>query len=80
MKSIVKKSGKSVAIRIPTAVMKAIALEPGEIVDVRAEAGRIVIQPVRKRASDIRTLIKAIARDNLHEAADFGPPAGKEVW
>ena len=60
MKSLVKKWGKSAAVRIPTAVMDAIQLELGEIVDVRAEAGRIVIRPVREKASDLKKLIKSI--------------------
>ena len=80
MKSAVKKWGNSAAVRIPTVIMDAIPLELGEMVDVRAEAGRIVIRPVREKASDINKLIKAITGDNLHEPADFGPAAGKEVW
>jgi len=58
--------------------MDAIPLELGEMVDLRAEAGRIVIRPVRERASDLKELIKAITSDNLHEPAD-SPAAGKEV-
>ncbi len=55
MQSVVKKWGNSAAVRIPAAVMQAIRLELGEAVNVRAEAGRIVIEPVRQQASDIRT-------------------------
>ena len=80
MKSVVKKWGNSAAVRIPAAVMEAIPLELDEPVDVREEAGRIVIEPVRQKTYDINTLIKGITRANLHEAVDFGPPVGKEVW
>ena len=80
MKRSVKKSRNSGAIRIPAPVMETIPLQLGEIVDVRAETGRIVIGPVREKAIDIKDLIKAITDDNMHEAADFGPAAGKEVW
>jgi antitoxin component of MazEF toxin-antitoxin module len=60
--------------------MSAIRLDIGDIVDVRTEAGRIVIRPVRERGCDIKRLIKAITDENMHEAADFGPAAGNEVW
>ncbi len=80
MKSVVKKWGNSAAVRIPAAVMEAIPLELAESVDVREEAGRIVIEPVRQKAYDINALIKGITSKNLHEAVDFGAPVGKEVW
>ena len=80
MKSVVKKWGNSAAVRIPAAVMEAIPLELDESVDVREEAGRIVIEPVRQKAYDINALVKGITSKNLHEAVDFGAPVGKEVW
>ena len=80
MKSVVKKWGNSAAVRIPAAVMEAIPLELDEPVDVREEAGRIVIEPVRRKAYDINALIKGITRGNLHEAVDFGEAVGKEAW
>lgn len=49
MKSTIKKWGNSAAIRIPAAVMKAVEFDLDEIVDVREEEGRIIIEPVRKR-------------------------------
>jgi len=80
MKSVVKKWGNSAAVRIPAAVMEAIPLDLDEPVDVREEAGRIIIEPVRQKSYDIHALIKGITRGNLHEAADFGVAVGKEVW
>jgi antitoxin MazE len=60
--------------------MQAMRLDLDEAVDVREEAGRIVIEPVRKKTYDLRRLLKAITSKNQHEAADFGLPQGKEVW
>jgi len=80
VKSVVKKWGNSAAVRIPASVMEAIPLQLDEPVDVREEAGRIVIEPVRHKAYDVNRLIKGITRQNLHEAVDFGAPVGKEVW
>ena len=80
MKAMVKKWGNSAAVRIPASVMQATHLDLDEVVDVREEAGRIVIEPVRQKAYELGKLLKGITSKNQHEAADFGPAMGKEVW
>jgi len=80
MKSTVKKWGNSAAVRIPTSVMQATHLNLDEVVDVREDRGRIIIEPVRERTYELKDLLKGITSTNLHEAVDFGPPQGKEVW
>jgi antitoxin MazE len=80
MKATVKKWGNSAAVRIPSSVMKATHLDLDEVVEVREEKGKIVIEPVRQKKYVLDDLVKAITRKNLHEAVDFGPAEGKEVW
>ena len=80
MKTTVRKWGNSAAVRIPAAVMQASRLDLDEVVDVREEAGRIVIEPVRQKTYDLDTLLKGITSKNQHDPVDFGPPMGKEVW
>lgn len=75
-----KKWGNSAAVRIPASVMQATRLHLDVVVDVREEAGRIVIEPVRQKTYDLATLLKGITSKNQHEAVDFGPAMGKEVW
>lgn len=79
MKATVKKWGNSAAVRIPASIMQAVHLDLGDVVDVREDAGRIVLEPVRKRTYDLGNLLKGITRKNLHGAVDFGPPAGGRV-
>ena len=80
MKTSVKKWGNSAAVRIPASVMQATRLDLDEVVEVREEAGRIVIEPVRQKMYDLRKLLKGITSSNQHETVEFGPTAGKEVW
>lgn len=80
MRASVKKWGNSAALRIPAAILHAAHFDIDEVVEVREENGRIVIEPVRKRTYELAALLKGITRKNLHEAADFGSPSGKEVW
>jgi antitoxin MazE len=80
MKATVRKWGNSAAVRIPASVMQATRLDLDQAVDVREEAGRIVIEPVRQRAYDLGELLRGITSKNRHQAVDFGPPQGNEVW
>ena len=80
MKAMVKKWGNSAAVRIPASVMQATRLDLDEVVDVREEAGRIVIEPVRQKTYQLAKLLKGITAKNQHRAVDFGPAKGKEAW
>ena len=80
MRTTLKKWGNSAAVRIPASVMQATRLGLDEVVDVREEAGRIVIEPVRQKTYELDKLLKGITSKNQHEAIDFGPAVGKEVW
>ena len=80
MKATIKKWGNSAAVRIPASLMQAMHVVVDEVVDVRGEDGRIVIEPVRQKTYQLDDLLKGITSKNLHEAIDFGPPQGKEAW
>jgi antitoxin MazE len=80
MKAVVKKWGNSASVRIPAAIMQAVPLELDEPVDVREEAGRVIIEPLRRREYVLTDLLKGITRANLHEERDFGRRVGKEAW
>ncbi len=80
MKASIKKWGNSAAIRIPLAVLEATAVKLDEEVDIREEAGRIVIEPVRETKYKLNNLLKGITKDNIHGEINFGRPEGKEVW
>ena len=80
MRAAVKKWGNSASIRIPKTVLQAANFNLDDPVDVREEAGRIVIEPLRRKEYDLAELLKGISRRNLHAETDFGRPVGNEVW
>jgi antitoxin MazE len=47
---------------------------------VREEQGRIVIEPVRRKAYKLDKLLNGITSKNQHKPIDTGAPVGKEVW
>ncbi|HEV2689221.1 MAG TPA: AbrB/MazE/SpoVT family DNA-binding domain-containing protein [Bryobacteraceae bacterium] len=84
MKGTVKKWGNSAAVRIPAAVLEAAHVKLDQVVDVREDAGRIVIAPVRKRPR--YTLDELVAQCNpkkrlSREEREWldAPPVGREA-
>jgi antitoxin MazE len=78
MRTMIKKRGSSASVRIPAAVITAAGLHLDQKLDVRAEAGRIVIEPALYRKYDLAALVAGITDENRHAPVDFGPPAGAE--
>lgn len=66
--TIKKRGGSRASVHIPDAILRAAKLEMDAIVDVREEAGRIVIEPVRNEEADLAAMIEAITPDNQHVA------------
>jgi antitoxin MazE len=60
--------------------MQSTHLHLDEDVDVCEEKGRILIEPVRRKSDRLEDLVKAIDAKSLADQADFGQPAGREVW
>ncbi len=80
MEVLVKKWGNSAAVRIPAAIVAAAHLTLDQLVDVREEQGRIVIEPRRGRVFALADLVGRISRDNLHDSIDTGAAVGREIW
>jgi antitoxin MazE len=78
MRATVKKWGNSASVRIPSSVMTAAKVKLDQVVEVREERGRIVIEPIRKPVFDLDTLLAGITDENRHGEVDFGRAAGKE--
>jgi antitoxin MazE len=71
------KAGNSLAIRIPSAVAKQVALENGTAVELVVDNGTLRIRKAQSR--ELTDLIARITRDNLHEP-EFEDFIGAERW
>ena len=80
MKVLVKKWGNSAAVRIPASVMEAAHLNLDQVVDVKEENGRILIEPERSKVISLKDLLDKITSANLHHPVDTRPAVGREVW
>ena len=75
----VRKWGNSAAVRIPAAAMQAARLSLDQPVDIRAEGGAIVIEPVRPVAGRLDALLASITEENLQGEIGFGGAVGSEA-
>ncbi len=80
MEVLIKKWGNSAAVRIPASVVEEAQMKLDQAVDVRAEQGRVVIEPKRARVFALAALVRRITPANRHDAVDTGPAVGREVW
>ena len=74
----VKKWGNSPAVRLPAAIMEAAHLAVDQAVEVRAENGRVIIEPAAPLYS-LDDLLAGITPENRHVEMDFGAPQGQEL-
>lgn len=79
MQVTIKKWGNSASIRIPVGIMEAARLQLDDLVDVREQDGRIVIEPIRNNEYNLAQLLAGITPENLHGEVDFGAPIGQEL-
>ena len=80
MRLQVKKWGNSASVRIPASVMAAASLHIDQLVDVREEKGRVVIEPITAPVYDLDALLDKMSPDTFPDDLDFGAPVGNEIW
>lgn len=80
MQGVVRKWGNSAAIRLPAGMLEAVSLQIDQVVDVREEDGRIIIEPVRVAPLKLDDLVAGITEENRHAEIGFGEAVGVEIW
>lgn len=79
MESRVRKWGNSLGIRIPRSIAADIGLAENSVVDLKIQAGRLIVRP-KAKAYELDELLALVTPENIHSETDWGRPVGKEVW
>jgi antitoxin MazE len=79
MHSKIAKWGNSLAIRIPASVARDAAVVEGDIVEVKADDGSILITSSKPPPLRMADILAQMTDENIHESIDFGAPVGKEL-
>lgn len=74
------KWGNSLALRIPGAVARQIAVGEGHAVDLQVTKGRLVVAPVTKKRYELSHLVSGINAKNRHPEVPTRKARGKEAW
>lgn len=70
--------GNSHGVRLPRDVLEKAGVAPEAEVTITAEAGRIVIEPARRKPT-LSELLAQIRPGHRSEEVDYGAPRGREV-
>jgi len=54
-------------VRIPKNILRAVRMEIDDLVELRKDSGRIVIQPAQRVEFGLAELLKGITRQNVHQ-------------
>lgn len=79
MEARMRQWGNSVGVRIPAGILAELHLTAERRVDIRAEAGKIIIEPIVETHPTLEQLLSKVTPENLHGEVDFGRPVGKEL-
>ena len=79
IRSRISKWGNSQAVRIPKPVLEQAGMRLGEVLEIRVEAGRIILEAPNS-APTLEFLVAQISPENRHRELDWGKPLGREVW
>ena len=75
----VVKWGNSSAVRLPAAVLKELRVALGDRLELKAQDGKLVLEPM-PREHKLADMLGKITKLNRHAAVDFGTPMGREAW
>jgi len=78
MKTVIKKWGNSLGIRIPNFIVKEFSLKDGSSIEIEEKDDQIIIYPENKLK--LNDLLKKIDKNNIHSEIETGDPVGNEIW
>ena len=81
MRAQVVKWGNGQGIRIPKSILVGMGLAVGDQVEMSVHMGKLIIEkPFRHRTLEERAMEHGGNLVSYEEEADWGEPAGREVW
>ena len=79
METVIRKWGNRPALRLSAAAMKLANFDLDQRVTIKAEKGRIVIEPRDKVEYKLEDLVAGMTAKNLQDEVSFGATVGQEA-
>ena len=80
MRVRIEEGAADARVPIPASVMAAASLRIGQAVDVRAEQGRVIIEPAMMPGYKLEQLLAGMLPHTFPEPVDFGAAVGGETF
>lgn len=80
METKIQKWGNSDGIRIPKNYLKSLNLKTNDLVDIKLEEDKIVIEKPKKKHLTLEERIAAYDGPNLCKEFEWDEPRGREIW
>lgn len=80
MATSIAKWGNSLAVRIPSGLVKEMNLEDGTEVDISIVDGTLVLKPMKQKHYALEELVERITPENCHAEIGSEPAVGNEIW
>jgi antitoxin MazE len=77
MQVLVSKWGNSLGLRLPRALTAEIGVAEGQRVEIRADNGRLIVEPVREGYTWAQ-MMENVTPEALRDAFDWGDDLGRE--
>ena len=77
-KTKLQKWGNSLAVRIPSDIVRQLKLEQGSELAIEIKENSILVKPAKD--SKLEDLLNKITPENTHTEVDWGVREGNEVW
>ena len=78
MQVVVSKWGNSLGVRLPKALAAEAGVSEGQTVDIRAEGGKLIVEPVRAPLTWAH-MMENTTPEAMREAWDWGDDVGREI-
>jgi len=69
-----RKSGNSLAIRLPKTLLAILDLREGSRVEISIDRERLILSPVKKPKYTLDELLAQVTPESLHDEIDFSRP------
>lgn len=79
MDTKIQKWGNSSGVRIPSSIMKELGITVNDIISIKQEDNRIVIEKKKNKYS-FNERLKKYKGPNLSKEFEWDEPRGKEIW
>jgi antitoxin MazE len=80
MRTVIRKWGNSLAVRIPKSFAKETRLNNETLIELQIKPNSIVIRRAVRKSHSLKALLARMRPEHRHPETDWGKPVGREEW